>query len=176
VPASFQNQLIPTNTTQNEPRAVSTNYLPFRGFTEPGRRSENPRVDGSIPPPGTKVLKKLRLFPPLRLDDLAALVQFGTIGAAGCGNGRRASPGCGWSLRARWGTCCGRARSSAETSPRSPRSASCSCRWLCAGSAVRREARPLDRAGRGGTRPRRRSRPPSPASSGQAGSGAWVSR
>jgi hypothetical protein len=61
--------------------------------------------------------------------------------------------------------------------------------------AGRREARPLDRARRGdhlrgptptshtaraswrrATRPRGRSRPPSPASSGQSGSGAWVSR
>jgi hypothetical protein len=47
VPATFKNQPIPTNSTQNEPRAISMNYLPFQRFTEPGSRSENPRVDGS---------------------------------------------------------------------------------------------------------------------------------
>jgi hypothetical protein len=53
VPASFKTQPIPPNATQNEGRTISTNYSAFQWFAERGARSENPRVDGSIPPPGT---------------------------------------------------------------------------------------------------------------------------
>jgi hypothetical protein len=76
VPASFKTQPIPPNATQNEGRTISTNYPPFQRFTEPGRRSENPRVDGSIPPPGTNQINSLE--PPLsvKVHDFWRLCTF----------------------------------------------------------------------------------------------------
>jgi hypothetical protein len=73
VPASFKTKLIPTNATQNEGGTISTNYLPFQRFTEPGGRSENPRVDGSIPPPGTNRINKLRSLFSLEFQDFFRL-------------------------------------------------------------------------------------------------------